>query len=115
MNIIAKLLMNSLYGKFGMAIQQTDVSVFDISKKLEIEKLDNLIESDDKNKLELISNIDREGDLVFITKSQLTTELVALALATRSRAPPPPSSLDARRAEPEAEPGLRGLRRPRHI
>jgi DNA polymerase type B, organellar and viral len=28
LNLIAKLLMNSLYGKFGMSIQKTDISVF---------------------------------------------------------------------------------------
>ena len=31
MNLIAKLLMNSLYGKFGMGLQTTDVSIYDTS------------------------------------------------------------------------------------
>jgi hypothetical protein len=34
LNFIAKLLMNSLYGKFGMKNETTDVSVFDCSNPL---------------------------------------------------------------------------------
>ena len=44
MNLIAKLLMNSIYGKFGMSIDVTRVDIFDISDDLKInefrEKLD---------------------------------------------------------------------------
>jgi DNA polymerase type B, organellar and viral len=44
MNLIAKLLMNSLYGKFGMKPEKTVVDIFDQSNSIEKIKFDNIIE-----------------------------------------------------------------------
>jgi DNA polymerase type B, organellar and viral len=82
MNLVAKLLMNSLYGKFGMSSQKTDITFFDSSKVEDNEKLMNLINGDQKGLI-----IDwlappwrppkKEGDLVMIIKEIITPELVA--------------------------------------
>ena len=43
MNLIAKLLMNSLYGKFGMSTTHSLIEMFDTTKESEMELLkDNL-------------------------------------------------------------------------
>jgi len=44
MNLIAKLLMNSLYGKFGMKLESTELSIYDCSTDLGKDKLKSDIE-----------------------------------------------------------------------
>jgi len=39
MNLIAKLLMNSLYGKFGMKLESTEICMYDTSSEKELESL----------------------------------------------------------------------------
>ena len=45
MNLIAKLLMNSLYGKFGMKLENTVIEMFDTSNKVERELLQEMIDT----------------------------------------------------------------------
>jgi len=45
MNLIAKLLMNSLYGKFGMRLESTIVEMFDTSNALENELLNEMLDT----------------------------------------------------------------------
>jgi hypothetical protein len=45
MNLIAKLLMNSLYGKFGMRMESTIIEIFNTNNKKDIQLLDNLLET----------------------------------------------------------------------
>ena len=44
MNLIAKLLMNSLYGKFGMRLESTQVEMFDTSNEMESQLLKDMID-----------------------------------------------------------------------
>jgi hypothetical protein len=44
MNLIAKLLMNSLYGKFGMRMENTIIEIFNTSIKKDVELLDAMVE-----------------------------------------------------------------------
>jgi len=44
MNLIAKLLMNSIYGKFGMKMDVTRVDIFDISDDLRIQEFKEKLE-----------------------------------------------------------------------
>ena len=44
MNLIAKLLMNSLYGKFGMRLESTAIEIFDISNETEADILSDMLE-----------------------------------------------------------------------
>ena len=44
MNLIAKLLMNSLYGKFGMKLESTIVEMFDTSSETELSLFNDLLE-----------------------------------------------------------------------
>jgi hypothetical protein len=44
MNLIAKLLMNSLYGKFGMKLESTQVVVFDTSNELDSKLLKDMLD-----------------------------------------------------------------------
>jgi hypothetical protein len=43
MNLIAKLLMNSLYGKFGMKLESTEIEMYDTSNEGELEDLKSSI------------------------------------------------------------------------
>jgi len=45
MNLIAKLLMNSLYGKFGMRLENTIVEMFDTSNEIENELLNDMLDT----------------------------------------------------------------------
>jgi len=45
MNLIAKLLMNSLYGKFGMRMESTIIDIFNTTNKKDIQLLDKLLET----------------------------------------------------------------------
>ena len=44
MNLVAKLLMNSLYGKFGMKLESTEIAIYDTSNKFQMERLHEDIE-----------------------------------------------------------------------
>ena len=44
MNLIAKLLMNSLYGKFGMRLESTQVEMFDTSNEIESQLLKDMLD-----------------------------------------------------------------------
>ena len=44
MNLVAKLLMNSLYGKFGMRATKTVVDIFDVTKEAEKEKYEETLD-----------------------------------------------------------------------
>ena len=44
LNLIAKLLMNSLYGKFGMRLESTQVEMFDTSNEMESQLLKDLLD-----------------------------------------------------------------------
>ena len=45
MNLIAKLLMNSLYGKFGMKLQSTEIFMYDTSNELELNSFKELLDA----------------------------------------------------------------------
>jgi hypothetical protein len=45
LNLIAKLLMNSLYGKFGMKLENTVIEMFDISDKVENDLLREMLDT----------------------------------------------------------------------
>ena len=45
LNLIAKLLMNSLYGKFGMKLENTIIEMFDTSNKIENDLLQEMIDT----------------------------------------------------------------------
>jgi len=44
MNYTAKLLQNSLYGKFGMKLEATEVSIFDINTDIGLEEFNELFD-----------------------------------------------------------------------
>lgn len=44
MNLIAKLLMNSLYGKFGMRMENTIIEIFNTTNKKELQMFEELLE-----------------------------------------------------------------------
>ena len=43
MNLIAKLLMNSLYGKFGMSLEKTQVEIYDTTDKADLELFNEML------------------------------------------------------------------------
>ena len=43
MNLIAKLLMNSLYGKFGMKLEKTQVEIYDTTDKADLELFNEML------------------------------------------------------------------------
>jgi hypothetical protein len=45
MNLIAKLLMNSLYGKFGMKPESTRVDIYDLTNPLIVSELENMLKA----------------------------------------------------------------------
>jgi len=45
MNLIAKLLMNSLYGKFGMKLENTIIDIFNTSNKKDLQLFEELLET----------------------------------------------------------------------
>jgi hypothetical protein len=45
MNLIAKLLMNSLYGKFGMRLESTNISIFDSNNQEELELFNTILDN----------------------------------------------------------------------
>jgi hypothetical protein len=44
MNLIAKLLMNSLYGKFGMKLESTNIDIFDSNNEFELDMFNTLLD-----------------------------------------------------------------------
>lgn len=49
MNLIAKLLMNSLYGKFGMRLESTIINIYDSTNETELELFNTMIDAFDIN------------------------------------------------------------------
>ena len=45
MNLIAKLLMNSLYGKFGMRLETTNIDIFDSNNEFELDIFNTLLDT----------------------------------------------------------------------
>jgi DNA polymerase type B, organellar and viral len=73
MNLIAKLLMNSLYGRFGMSVQKTDVLIFNCNKVEDIEAYKKLL-ANDKRKDNIIDILD-STKLKLVVRNVLTPEL----------------------------------------
>lgn len=63
MNLIAKLLMNSLYGKFGMKSESNCVEIFNSRNSSDVDSLQNL----QRNHAELIQDIIRVGNHFIIS------------------------------------------------
>jgi small nuclear ribonucleoprotein (snRNP)-like protein len=68
MNLIAKLLMNSLYGKFGMRMETTTVDIFDVSDDLGVFKFNQAVDMYGETILDYIKF---DGTYVIVRSSYL--------------------------------------------
>ena len=67
MNLVAKLLMNSLYGKFGMKPEATKVSLYNEDDENDMELLQNIMKLYDESVQDYIK-VGKHPQLTFVSQ-----------------------------------------------